>query len=308
MGAAANGAAGQDRTAARPQPSRPRAARPLGPAPPDSVPDWERSVADLTRQLNEVHAKLAFAKRQLALERRRGGAGPERSDRFSRERGKPPVRLVPEPSDAAAPAAGGIGTSTTSALPMLETLGREEGIVRVEGRTIHLSRRHTEIVVLLAGHRQGMTTEELAVALYGETGRPASVRVELCRLRKIAPQILNERNRVKLDVEADFLVVQRLLRAGRPLEAAQRYPGALLPGSEAPGIVDARDELEAWVRSAVMASEDPAALWAWLESGSGWDDALAWKRFLADLDFADPRRPLAVSRLARLRRALTVVR
>jgi hypothetical protein len=134
------------------------------------------------------------------------------------------------------------------------------------------------------------------------------VRVELCRLRKIAPEILSDRNRVMLEMEADFLIVQQLLRAGRPLEAAQRYPAALLPGSEAPGIVDARDELDAWMRSAVMTSDDPAALWAWLESGSGWDDALAWKRFLADLDFADPRRPLAVTRLARLRTALAVVR
>jgi hypothetical protein len=246
----------------------------------------------LSRELDAVRAELAFAKRQLEL------------DRTIRERPAAPIRLVREHGDPAAHKLSGPKPS----LPMLDVLGREAASLHVDGRTIHLSPRHTEIVVLLAGNANGMTTEQLAVALYGETGRPASVRVELCRLRKIAPRIFNEGNRVKLEVEADFLIVQRLLRAGRALEAAQRYPGALLPGSEAPGIVDAREELDAWMRSAVMASDDPAALWAWLESGSGRDDALAWKRFLADLDFADPRRSLAVSRLARLRSALTVVR
>jgi hypothetical protein len=250
--------------------------------------DWERRVADLSRQLDELQAELAFAKRQLEQE----GA---------------PIRLVREHRDTAADELDDL-TSPTPSLPMLDALGREEGCLRIDGRTIHLSRRHTELVVLLAGNPHGMTTEQLAVALHGETGRPASVRVELCRLRKIAPGIINEHNRVKLEMEADFLIVQRLLRAGRALEAAQRYPAALLPGSEAPGIVDAREELEAWMRSAVMTSDDPEALWAWLESGSGWDDALAWKRLVANLDFADPRRPLAVSRLARLRSTLTVVR
>jgi hypothetical protein len=265
------------------------------------APDWERCVAELSRQLDEVQAKLAFAQRQLERDR-------QRVDRSLPERREPSIRLVRERSDAAVRELEDLtSASPERPLPMLAALGREEGIMRVSGRTIRLSRRHTEIVALLAANPQGMTTEELAVALYGETGRPASVRVELCRLRKIAPRITNERNRVKLELDADFLVVQRLLRAGRALEAAQRYPAALLPGSEAPGIVDAREELEAWMRSAVMASDDPAALWAWLESSSGWDDALAWKRFLADLDFADPRRPLAVSRLARLRQALTVV-
>jgi hypothetical protein len=153
-----------------------------------------------------------------------------------------------------------------------------------------------------------MTTEELALDLYGENGRPASVRTELFRLRQAIPNALHsERDRVKLEIEADFLVVQRLLRSGRAREAAQGYSAALLPRSEAPGVVDARHELDAWVRSAVMTSGDREALWAWLDSASGSDDMPAWKRFLADLDPADPRRAYAVSRLARLRKALPVV-
>jgi hypothetical protein len=81
----------------------------------------------------------------------------------------------------------------------------------------------------------------------------------------------------------------------------------MLPRSEAPGIVHDRTELDAWVRSAVMTAGDREALWAWLESESGADDVPAWKRFLADLDFGDPRRAFAVSRLTRLRSTLALV-
>jgi hypothetical protein len=216
-----------------------------------------------------------------------------RSDPVVSERPDAAVRLVRKAPPAA---------------PVLVALGRERGEVRLAGHTMCLSARHTELLVVLAGRPHGMTSEELALALYGESGRPATARTALCRLRKdLGAWIHSERNLVRLEVEADFLVVGALLRAGRIREAAQRYSAALLPRSEAPGVVDARDELDAWVRSAVMTSGDREALWAWLESASGCDDAPAWKRFLADVEFADPRRPFAASRLARLRNALTIV-
>jgi DNA-binding SARP family transcriptional activator len=190
-------------------------------------------------------------------------------------------------------------------LPVLEALGRESGSVRLGQRTVQLTRRHTELLVLLAGHPNGMTTEEIAYGLYGDPGRPASVRTGLCRLRKaLGPWIYTERSRVKIEIDADFLVVGRLLRSGRVREAARLYTARLLPRSEAPGVVEARDQLDAWVRSAVMTSGDQEALWTWLGSESGADDALAWKRLLAQLDFADPRRSLTISRLGQLRNAL----
>jgi hypothetical protein len=318
MGAMATTAAAeadQERGAARSDRSRSRAARARARACGRVSVDWERYVADLRLHLDEVHAKLAFAERQLARTRGRAGTVLELAAGFP-EVDAPPARtagvveLMRRPSE---PAVRGVddppSASSPVPTPVLDALGRDHGRVHINGRAIDLSRRHTEILVLLAAHPDGMTTEELALALYGETGRPASVRTELCRLRKALGQwIHNERKRVRLEIEADFLVVGRLLRAGRAQEAAQQYSTALLPHSEAPGVVDARDELDAWVRSAVMTSGDREALWAWLESGSGRDDVPAWKRFLADLDFDDPRRALAMSRLARLRSALTVVR
>jgi hypothetical protein len=52
-----------------------------------------------------------------------------------------------------------------------------------------------------------------------------------------------------------------------------------------------------------MTAEDPDALWAWVHSDGGEDDLGAWKRLLAQLEFRDPRRPLAAARVGELRRA-----
>jgi hypothetical protein len=193
--------------------------------------------------------------------------------------------------------------------PVLESLDIDRGLLRLSGRDLPLTRRHTEIVVLLGARRTGMSTEELALALYGERGRPGTVRTELFRLRKLmGPWLSAGRDGLTLSIDADFLSVQALLRAGDPRRAAERYPGPLLPRSEAPGVVELREELDAWVRRAVIATEDREALWAWLESSSGRDDRPGLKRFLADLPFDDPRRALAASRLAQVRATLRIVR
>jgi hypothetical protein len=282
----------------------------LGAEADDAAP--EQQLAGIRRQLDEVHAKLCVVERQRAgkgADRARVPA-PTPAAAGQWERPQAAVGLVRQEWMAAARRLDDLEREVpTPRPPMLEALGCECGVVSVAGDATHLSRRHTEILVLLASDRGGMTTEELALALYGEAGRPANVRTELCRLRKgLGQWIHSEPHRVETEteIEADFLVVQSLLRAGRAREAALRYTAPLLPRSEAPGVVDLRNDLDAWVRSAVMAS-GTEALWAWLESRSGYDDVPAWKRLLADLDPADPRRPLAVSRLARLRSRLTVV-
>jgi hypothetical protein len=207
-----------------------------------------------------------------------------------------PLQAVPAPAGHATP-------------PVLESLDIDRGLLRLSGQDLPLTRRHTEIVVLLGARRTAMTTEELALALYGERGRPGTVRTELFRLRKLMGPWLNAgRDGLTLSIDADFLTVQAHLRAGDPRRAAEQYPGPLLPRSEAPGVVELREELDAWVRRAVIATEDREALWAWLESSSGRDDRPGLKRFLADLPFDDPRRALAASRLGQLRATLRIVR
>jgi hypothetical protein len=184
----------------------------------------------------------------------------------------------------------------------LSLLGRDRALLDVGGRHLELRRRHAEIVALLCAHPEGMSAEAMCADLYGDAGSPSSVRVEVSRLRKtLGPWIDAERYRLTCPVESDVRRVEALLRAGSIREAAERYTGVLLPGSEAPGVVRERERLDRWLRHAVVTAEDPDALWAWVHSPSGTDDLAAWKRLLGLLEFRDPRRSLAAARVGQLR-------
>jgi hypothetical protein len=185
----------------------------------------------------------------------------------------------------------------------LAVLGRDRALLEIDDHRIGLRRRLAEILVLLALHPEGLGAEALCAGLHGDGGNPSSVRVEVSRLRKlIGPWIDTERYRLTCDLVTDVQRVEHLLTAGEAREAAEAYPGPLLPGSEAPGIVAARERLEAWLRQAVMTASDPEAVWAWVETDSGRDDLGAWKRLLGSLEFRDPRRSLAAARVGELRR------
>jgi hypothetical protein len=194
-----------------------------------------------------------------------------------------------------------------SPLPLLRLslLGRDRGVVQVGDRRVELRPRHAEILALLAAHPEGVSADVLCAELHGDAGSPGSVRVEISRLRKlIGPCIDTERYRLTCPVQTDAGRVEGLLRAGAIREAAERYAGPLLPGSEAPGVVRERDGLDCWLRQAVMTSDDAEALWAWVHCASGSADLGAWKRLLAHLEFRDPRRSQAAARVAQLRDAL----
>jgi hypothetical protein len=164
--------------------------------------------------------------------------------------------------------------------------------------------RLAEILTVLCAAPHGLSAEALCAELHGDGGSVSSVRVEVSRLRKlIGPWVGTDVYRLTCDVESDVRRVEGLLNAGQVRAAAEAYPGPLLPASEAPGVVRERERLDAWLRQAVMTADDPEALWAWVHSPSGEDDLPAWKRLLSQLEFRDPRRPLAAARLTALRRA-----
>jgi hypothetical protein len=191
-------------------------------------------------------------------------------------------------------------------LARLRLLGGDRAVLDIDGRQTTLRPRLAEILALLCARPEGMSAATLCADLHGDDGSPSSVRVEVSRLRKLlGPWIDTERYRLTCDVETDVRRVEGLLRAGAAREAAEAYPGPLLPDSEAPGIVSAREHLDAWLRQAVMTSGDADALWAWVHSPSGRDDLPAWKRLITLLEFRDPRRSLCASRLGELRRALS---
>jgi Transcriptional regulatory protein, C terminal/GAF domain len=177
--------------------------------------------------------------------------------------------------------------------------------VELAHRSLHLTPIHTAILALLADHPDGLTTQQLAYALYGDDGRPNAVRVQIFRLRKVlGPWIDTNPYRLTIPVSSDVAQVRGLLERGDVRQAAQDYRGPLLDFSDAPGIAEARAVLDAWLRQAVLTSDDVEALWAWVRTPSGADDLPAWRRLLVNLDYEDPRRSLAASRVAGLRAAV----
>lgn len=157
-----------------------------------------------------------------------------------------------------------------------------------------LTRRHSEILALLLLRPEGLSAEQPAIELYGDFGRPVSVRAELSRLcRLLGDHLETHPYRIGPRVEWDFSMLERLAETVRVREALERYAGTLLPGSEVPAIVAAREGLDFSLRGAALAGEDPDLLWAWLHTPSGADDVFAWRR-LADLLAADDRRRAGV--------------
>lgn len=102
--------------------------------------------------------------------------------------------------------------------PELTALGRDEAQLCVHGRKMRLSRRHSEILVLLARHPEGLTGDELLCALYeDESVPPVTLRAELARLRRLlGPGLLASRPyRLTSPVESDVAIVERRLEGVR---------------------------------------------------------------------------------------------
>jgi hypothetical protein len=192
-----------------------------------------------------------------------------------------------------------LGPGLAAGVLDLRLLGREP-VLALGGRTLPLRRRQAEILALLCGHPEGCTTEALGTDLYGDEASNSSVRGEVSRLRKLGVPISSEPYRIVVPVDSDVGRVQAMLRRGAVREAAEAYSGPLLPASDAPGVLRLRDELDGWLRHAVMTGGDREALWAWTQS-AGREDQAAWKLALMQLDFRDPRRSQAAAQLGRLR-------
>lgn len=163
---------------------------------------------------------------------------------------------------------------------VLTALGRDEALLLTGGRKVRLSRRHSEILVLLARHPEGLTGDELLCALYeDESVTPVTLRAELARLRRLlGPELLRSRPyRLALPVESDVDAVERRLGSGAVTAAAAAYAGPLLPASQAPAVVRLRRRLADQLRAALVARRDPELLADWVHTPWGEDDLPMWR-------------------------------
>ncbi|MFF8429644.1 GAF domain-containing protein [Streptomyces sp. NPDC016566] len=179
---------------------------------------------------------------------------------------------------------------------VLSALGRDEAELRVDGHRIRLSRRHSEILVLLARRPEGLTGDELLCALYAdESVTPVTLRAELARLRRLlGPGLLASRPyRLTAAVESDAGTVERRLETGALTSAVEAYAGPLLPGSQAPAVVRLRRRLADGLRAALITHGDPDLLADWAHAPWGEDDLAVWRALAAVRPSAPVRARLA---------------
>lgn len=193
----------------------------------------------------------------------------------------------------------------------VHALGRDEALLTVDDgrghrRTVRLSRRHSEILLLLASAPRGLSGDELAVLLYEEDVTSSTLRAELNRLRSLlGDDLLPSRPyRLAAEVTADWLAVEAHLAAGAVGSALRSYRGPLLPASTSPGVVRLRNSVEGQLRRALLASGEPDLMSTWTRSAWGTDDHEMWTAQLACLGATSPLRPLVTGQIARLDREL----
>lgn len=179
----------------------------------------------------------------------------------------------------------------------LRLLGQQS--VWLSDTPLDLPKRWQEIIALLALNPEGLSVDRLLLLLDGDHGSRGALQTTLSRLRKVIP-LTKQPVHLAVTYRADFLEVRSLLERGRLYEAAEWYQGPLLAASEAPGIVEARAELEESFRQAALHGRDADALYRLAEVLG--DDLELWEATLAALPRRDSRAPLVQSRIAVIRK------
>ncbi|WP_246272493.1 helix-turn-helix domain-containing protein [Amycolatopsis acididurans] len=147
----------------------------------------------------------------------------------------------------------------TAPAPGVELSCLGPGHATLDGVPLRLSPRHLEMLTLLALEPGGFSPETLREAIYGDQPvTTTTLRAEASHLRRMLRGALTSRRyTLTAPVACDAAAVLSALKAGDTETAVRAYTAALLPASEAPGIIRWRDHLEVAVREAVLASNRP---------------------------------------------------
>lgn len=189
----------------------------------------------------------------------------------------------------------------------LRVLGETNGGRLRQGTDEHrLSLRHTELLLALAHHPAGLTAEQLAVALSDGESASVTIRAELSRLRRLlGPGVLASRPyRLAVPLQTDLDDLNRLLDRGAHRQALARYPGPVLPRSDAPLVVAVREETRLRLRRTLLRHATVDVLLRYAETPDGQDDTEVWTACLLGLPTGSPRRARIHAHLERLHRRL----
>lgn len=225
---------------------------------------------------------------------------------------------APAPTSPRPGRAGSRGAARPLAAATSSTTPPSSAVIHVTGQLPprvsrrELSLRHAEILTLLDWHSGGLDGATLEELLYGEIApgaesRAITLRAEIHRLRRAlssqdCPLTVSSRPyRLDGEIRTDAALARESLRDGDVQDALAAAVGPVLPHSDAPGIVQIREELGGALREAVLQDADATQLWHYLTRPEAADDEELWMMALRLLPAESPRRSLVVSTLERLR-------
>ncbi len=182
----------------------------------------------------------------------------------------------------------------------LTLLGAAEA--RLDGARLLLTRRQTEILALLALHREGLSSEQLHALLYGDKSVTLStLKAEVSHLRAaVGGRLASRPYRLTLPVRTDVERVLELLRTGQVAAAVEAYGGDLLPGTNSPALAELGEYVAVAVREALLADPRPGAVLRYT-SLAPYDTEVVEVALRAMGDAAHPARALLRARLAAAR-------
>lgn len=172
-------------------------------------------------------------------------------------------------------------------------------VVLKQGERQDIGMRQCEVLVALALSPEGISAEQLGLRVYGEAAVLPTIKAIVSRLRQ-SVEVSSRPYRVNGGIKADFLDIEHLIAAGRLREAVGYYKGPLLPGSDAPIVVEMREHLEELLRTSVLSAGDVNCMLR-LSDALG-DDAELLDAVLDQLPPLDPRGSIARAKRAKVER------
>lgn len=251
--------------------------------------------------LTLVQATVAAAQAQLRVERLQLAAA---------RRDRPAGRRMPAAAAAGHKTIHRTGSRTGGPVQSLyrnslQLLGRDHALLSIDGRTVSLSPRHSEMLALLSIHPDGLSAEELCSLLFGEVP-VMTLRAEMVRLRKVLQQFNpaavpeSRPYRLTVDILPDAGQVLSCLQRGAHRLALEIYRGPVLPRSEAPGVVKLRRRVSTLLREALLTDGSAEALLQYAELPEAADDVTVRMAALKLLPPRSPKRAAVVADLERL--------
>ncbi len=134
--------------------------------------------------------------------------------------------------------------------------------VLLHGKSLKLTKRQLEILIILALNPQGLHLDAFHAALYGdESIASTTLKAELSNLRRLLGGNIGSRPyRLKLPVWADFIEIWQVLKTQKLHDAIALYRAPLLAQSTSPSIEEWRNCIDAVMQRAVHSCTDSELL------------------------------------------------